>query len=412
MRIALVTDQYPPMVGGVPAVVRGLAQSLSARGHSVSVVAPSARGRGEESCEDGVHLHRVASIAWPWYPGQRIGLLSLPAAMDLFARLEPEVVHLHSPLVLGRVARRAGRSLGLPVIATHHYLPTNVHWSLGRHFTFAERMYAYLVRFYNGCTLVSAPTRTALHPLQRRGLLVPAHAISNGVDLGAHRPGRPDATVRQRLGLAADRPLVLHVNRLAPEKRIDVLLEAVARMRCEAQVVLVGAGPAEASLRAQAKRLELGERVRFLGYVGEDDLLHLRRAAQVCVVPSEAELQSLSTMEAMACGLPVVAAHAWALPELVTHGGNGFLFGPGDSGTLAIHLDRLLSDATLRAAMGARSLSAIAEHDRDRVLDHWELLYERAASAAHNRSEQDVQRLSCIPDGRDRHPMPSLVARR
>jgi glycosyltransferase involved in cell wall biosynthesis len=413
----MVSDQYAPMVGGVPSVVRSLATSLARRGHTVWVLAPSAhardeRTRDERTREEGVRVRRVASCAWPFYAGQRVALPPLAAALRFCAEAQPDVLHVHSPLGLGLVARRAGRCLGLPVIATHHYLPTNINWSLGARTTVAERVYAYLVWFYNGCTLVSAPTRTALHPLRTRGLLVPARAVSNGVDLHAHFPGPPDPTVRRQLGLSADRPLVLHVNRLSPEKRIDVLLEAAARMQSDAQIALVGAGPAEADLRAQAERLLLSERVRFLGYVGEGDLLHLRRAAQVCVVPSEAELQSLSTMEAMACGLPVVAADAWALPELVAHGSNGFLFEPGDSVALATCLDHLLSDASLRARMGARSLSVIAAHNRDRVLDQWELLYERAVSFAGCRIAHG-QRPSYPREGMPcmrRHPAPASAA--
>ncbi len=88
-------------------------------------------------------------------------------------------------------------------------------------------------------------------------------------------------------------------------------------------------------MREQAERLNLGDRVSFLGFVRDADLLALRRSSDVFVIPSEAELQSLSTMEAVACGLPVVAANSYALPELVHHGENGYLFQPGNSDELA-----------------------------------------------------------------------------
>ncbi len=129
----------------------------------------------------------------------------------------------------------------------------------------------------------------------------------------------------------------------------------------------------------------------FLGYVGDADLLTLRRSCEAFVIPSQAELQSLSTMEAMACGLPVIAANAYALPELVHHGKNGFLFQGGNSDELAHYLDVLLADADLRACMGAESLKIIATHDRVHVADEWEALYQRLDSEFSAVKERRIQ---------------------
>jgi glycosyltransferase involved in cell wall biosynthesis len=124
-------------------------------------------------------------------------------------------------------------------------------------------------------------------------------------------------------------------------------------------------------------QLNLEDRISFLGYVRDADLLALRRASDFFVIPSEADLQSLATMEAMACGLPVIAANAYALPELVHHEENGFLFKRGDSEEMAHYMDVLANDAELRARMGAESLKIIAKHDRTQVLDQWEEIYHR-----------------------------------
>jgi len=193
-------------------------------------------------------------------------------------------------------------------------------------------------------------------------------------------PGLPNEHLRKRFNLPEGRPLALHVNRLSEEKRVNVLLDAAAKMQGNGYIVIVGTGPAEADLHAQAEQLQLGDRVTFLGYVRDAELLGLRRLCDVFVIPSEAELQSLSTMEAMACGLPVIAANAYALPELVHNQENGFLFQPGDSTQLAHYLDLLLSDTELRKKMGAKSLEIIARHDRVKVLDEWEALYRRLSN--------------------------------
>src|SRR5207248_4258447 len=233
--------------------------------------------------------------------------------------------------------------------------------------------------FCNRCEYVTAPTNTALNLLYDHGLRAPARVISNGIDLKKFTPGERSEQVLQRLNLPLDRQIVLHVNRLYNEKRIDVLLDAAAKMKSNAHIALAGAGPLEADLREQAERLNVGDRVSFLGFVRDADLLALRRSSDLFVIPSEADLQSLSTMEAMACGLPVIAANSYALPELVHHEKNGFLFQPGNSDELAHYLDLLMSDSGLRKRMGAESLKIIAKHDRRKVLDQWEDLYRRLA---------------------------------
>ena len=121
--------------------------------------------------------------------------------------------------------------------------------------------------------------------------------------------------------------------------------------------------------------------VQFLGFVPGSDLAGLYRLADVFAITSEAELQSLTTMEAMATGLPVVAVDAYAIGELVRHGNNGFLARPGHAAEIAAHLHLLCSDPILRATMSAASLRIISGHERHRVLAEWESLYRMLAPA-------------------------------
>jgi glycosyltransferase involved in cell wall biosynthesis len=384
MRIMIVTDQYPPMVGGVPVVTHNLAVGLAARGHQVWVVAPSQGSRDVHRIEEGVHVSRFTSFEWPTYRDLRIPFLPFLPVGRLLKQANPEVIHIHSPVVLGNIAQLLAGGLRKPVIATNHYLPINISRTLasdqliGKHFD--NLSYGYLIHFCNRCEYVTTPTKTALKLLYEHGLRTPAGVISNGIDLKKFRPGPPDEEVRQRYHLPADRPLLLHVNRLSEEKRVNVLLDAIARLESEAFLVLAGSGPAEAELRDQAARLRIEERVAFLGFVAESDLLAIRRMADLFVIPSEADLQSLATMEAMACGLPVIAANAYALPELVHHGENGLLFEPGQSTELARAIDSLLAEPERRKRMGQKSLEIIAQHDHERVLDQWEALYQRLAT--------------------------------
>lgn len=384
MRIVIVTDQYPPMVGGVPTVTRQLATDLAARDHQVWVVAPSYGSRDIYRIEQKVRVYRFSSFEWPTYEDLRIAFLPFLPIRKLLKKADPDVIHIHSPVVLGNVAQILAGGLRKPVVATNHYLPINMSRALSSDPVLSKPFnnvtYSYLVHFCNRCEYVTAPTATALNLLYEHGLRAPARPISNGIDLDLFSPGPRDEALRQRLQLPADRPLILSVNRLSQEKRIEVLIDAMSKMRQPAHLAIASSGPAEAELRARVDALNIRDRVSFLGFISDIDLVPLYRLGDIFGIASEGDLQSIVTMNAMACGQPVVAANACALPELVHHGENGFLFAPGESAEMAAYLDRLVSDAALRQKMGARSLELIAQHERGKILEEWETLYRRLAN--------------------------------
>jgi glycosyltransferase involved in cell wall biosynthesis len=389
----IVTDQYPPMVGGVPKVTHGLAVNFAARGHEVGVIAPSYGPRDVQRVEEQVQVFRFSSFEWPTYEELRIPFLPVLPFRKMLKRFDPDIIHVHSPIVLGNIAQIvSGR---IPVIVTNHYLPINMSRSFAGDGIISKPIkgffYTYLVSFCNRCAYVTAPTMTALNLLYEHGLRAPAAALSNGIDLRVYRPGPPGEEVRRRFRLPADRPLILSANRLSREKRINVLIDAAAKLHEEAHLVITGSGPAEADLSAQVDTLGLNGRVSFLGFVSDEDLVELYRLASIFAIPSEADLQSLATMEAMATGLPVVAANAYALPELVHHTVNGFLFEPGNSDEMAAYLDTLLRDAALRRELGTKSLEIIGPHDLTHILDRWEELYHRISKDFSEARERKLQ---------------------
>src|SRR3989440_6948023 len=348
MRIMIVTDQYPPMVGGVPTVTQGLAVDFANRGDQVWVVAPSSGQRDVHRLEQKVHVYRFSSFEWPTYEDLRIPFLPILPFRRLLKKIDPDIIHIHSPIVLGNIAQIVAGSLRKPVIVTNHYLPINLSHFLSSDPLFGKPFmtvtYSYLVHFCNRCEYVTAPTMTALNLLYEHGLRAPARAISNGIDLVKYTPGLPDEALRSRFHLPSDRPIILSANRLSQGKRIDVLVDAAAKMQENAHVVITSTGPAEAELRAQVNASHLHHKVSFLGFISDEELIELYRLSDIFAIPSEADLQSLATMEAMACGLPIVAADAYALPELVHHEKNGFLFPRSNSDVMARDLDILAGD--------------------------------------------------------------------
>ncbi|MGH2482442.1 MAG: glycosyltransferase, partial [Ktedonobacteraceae bacterium] len=126
MRIMIVTDQYPPMVGGVPTVTRQLAIDFANRGHQVWVVAPSYGSRDSYRVEQKVRVYRFSSFEWPTYKDLRIAYLPFMPIRKLLKKADPDVIHIHSPVVLGNVAQILAGGLRKPVIATNHYMPFNM----------------------------------------------------------------------------------------------------------------------------------------------------------------------------------------------------------------------------------------------------------------------------------------------
>jgi glycosyltransferase involved in cell wall biosynthesis len=193
-------------------------------------------------------------------------------------------------------------------------------------------------------------------------------------------------------------PLVVFVGRIDQDKRLDVLLQAVSlTKRNDFQLAIVGQGNELSYLQALAQKLHLGRQVVFTGYIPDEDLPILHNSADLFVMPSIAELQSIATLEAMASGKPVLAAEARALPELVTNGVNGYLFKPDDPLDAARRLSQLLDERDYWVAMGQASLFRAAQHSLSQTIHRYEEVYtallplRRTAPSRLNRLES-VQR--------------------
>jgi phosphatidylinositol alpha 1,6-mannosyltransferase len=227
-----------------------------------------------------------------------------------------------------------------------------------------------LGRVFGKADVVTAPTPRAVELLVRHAGLRDAFPVSCGIDLERyqavpHTPG--------------DVPTVLFVGRLDPEKRVDELIKAFAGLPAgtHARLEIVGDGARREEWTALATDLGVADRVRFRGFVSDEELLEAYAAADLFCMPGVAELQSLVTLEAMAAGLPVVAANAMALPHLVRPGRNGWLYTPGDVAELTTRLAALLGDRATRRRMGTASREIVAEHAIDATLSRFVGIYEQ-----------------------------------
>ncbi|MBF4586004.1 glycosyltransferase involved in cell wall biosynthesis [Curtobacterium sp. PhB142] len=376
LRILIAADTFPPDVNGAATFAEQLAVGLAERGHEVHVVAPaSSRNYGTFDEEhQGVTLvvHRLKSYKWPLHAWLRF---VWPWSVKkwtgpILDAVKPDVLHIQSHVVIGRGIVPEANARGIRVIATNHFMPENLleytpfgKWTLPIALKIA---WSDAAKTYRLADTITTPTNLAADYLRKAIAGQRVLAISCGIDASRYvaREGRP---------VNND---IVFVGRVAPEKNLDVLVRAVALLpgSLAATLTIVGDGEMIPKLTALAKELGLEDRVRFLGFVSDEVKRTALTNGTVFAMPSTAELQSISSLEAMASGLPVVAADSMALPHLID--GNGYLFAPGDEHDLAAKLEAVLTASEAEyTAMRERSSAMIEAHDINRTLTTFEALY-------------------------------------
>jgi glycosyltransferase involved in cell wall biosynthesis len=378
LRVLIGADTFPPDVNGAANFASRLAAGLTERGHDVHVEAPAFnRFHGDfQEQHDGATLtvHRIYS--WRWFPHDWLRFVlpwrSQAHAARLLDAIKPDVVHIQSHIVVGRGLARQAAKRGIRVIGTNHFMPENMieHTLLPRFLRRKAIQIAWndAAKTFALCDAVTSPSRKAADFLEAETSLRGVHAISCGIDASLYTPNFAKRTENR----------VVFVGRVTGEKHIDVLLRAFATLdpKLDAKLDIVGGGDLMNQLKQLARELGIADRVDFLGHVPDEELRAELTRATVFAIPSIAELQSIATMEAMASALPVVAANAMALPHLVHHGENGYLFEPGDASDLSARLTDVLTlpeDELQR--MKKSSLKYIAAHDIQRTISIFESLY-------------------------------------
>lgn len=406
MRILIATQNYFQPNNGQAVFVRNLAEGLVAEGHVALALAPSERSRAYEEARNGLQVRAVSSRSLaPFYRDVFVTPRPKAEVESAIASFQPDIVHIQDHFPLCRSVVTVAAEQGLPLVGTNHFLPENIIPFVpvlsrsARLRAWMERfMWRQVLQVFNRLELASAPTETAAAILRRQDLRVPVEAISCGVDLSTFFP---DSTVdrtamRRRYGLDSDRAVFFFVGRVDREKRLDVLLDALPLLdRTDAQLAIAGRGRDLESLRAQARRLHLGDRVVFAGFVPEEDLNALLNSVDIFAMPSEAELQSIATLEAMATGRPVLAANARALPELVEEGVNGALFRAGDAAHAAKCMAQMLDARKQWGEMGKASIARVQSHSLPNTVRSYQDFYRRALASF---SQAARSGLHCPPE--------------
>lgn len=354
------SDSYLPRVSGVVHSLAAFVIALRRMRHQVTVVAPAYPGVAEADPD----VIRFPSIR---PPQQRDFPLAIPFAPSGWARLraiELDVVHAHSPFLLGAVAARVARQRRVPLVFTHHTLYDEyVHYVpwIGAGLT-RPAVLRYVTAYANRCDCVIAPSRAVAARLRAQGVRSRVEVLSTG-SVDADLAGSPDPSwVREVFEIPRDRPLLVTVSRLGKEKSVDLLLEAFARIvrHTDAVLLVVGGGPEAPALRALAVRLGIDAQTIFAGPQPHRKTLECLAASDVFVFASSTETQGVAVIEAMAAGLPVVAVDAGGVTDAVRPGETGFLV-PPSADALAERVLAVLDDRALRESLGRQGREAVRQ---------------------------------------------------
>lgn len=379
MKILITADTYPPDVNGSAQFARRLGRGLLGRGHDVHVLAPMpTAGRSRTMTDRGITEHRLRShkalthsyfrLCVPWEVSAEV--------KRVLDEVRPDVVHIQCHYILGRLVAREAQKRGIRLIGTNHFIPENIEPFLPfpRWFILGYRKVSWwdLARVYGRCDVITAPTPLAVETMVGNGVADRAVAVSNGIEVSDYERHFGEDLERP------EHPVVLFCGRLAVEKNVNELIEAIALIPREKNVhaQIVGEGEQLDALVSLAHERGVADRIHFLGFLSDEQLRLAYLRADVFCQPGTAELQSLVTLEAMSASTPVVLANARALPHLADEGVNGYLFEPGNSADLAEKL-QLVLDAPdeERRAMGRASHCMVARHSFARTLDTFEAMY-------------------------------------
>jgi glycosyltransferase involved in cell wall biosynthesis len=377
LRVAVVTETYPPEVNGVAATASRVVEGLRERGHQMQLLRPRQNDLDLGTERKGLHQVLLRGLPIPRYPELKMGLPCKKTLLGLWQNQRPDVVHIVTEGPLGWSALQAATQLSLPVVSDFR---TNFH-AYSQHYGIgwlSGPVMAYLRKFHNRSACTMVPT-TALRSELMSGGFKNLNVVARGVDTQGFNPARRSEALRHSWGAGPDTMVVLCVGRLAPEKNLDTVLDAFEAMRQQEprlRLVLVGDGPDKTRLMRRCPD------ALFAGVRRGEDLAAHYASADVFLFASVTETFGNVVTEAMASGLAVVAYDHAAAGQLLRHGENGLLALCGDKPEFCRVARRLAGELQQARALGVAARSTAMDLDWGRIVDAVETVYGAAILGA------------------------------
>lgn len=380
MKILMLSDVYFPRINGVSTSIESFRTTLERQGHEVHLICPHYPAQSKPE----PHIWRIDSRRVIGDPEDR--MMRYKEIMTLVPSLhaiEFDFIHIHTPFVAHYAGVALAKRLGVPVVGTYHtlfeeYLHHYVPWLPRRSLRFAARRFS--VHQCHQLSAVVAPSSAMTNTLNAYGVRSPIATIATGLSLDRFTTQTAGGHFRERHGLPPQGRMLLFAGRAAYEKNISFLIDMLPDVRQrhpDTYLVIVGEGPALASLKRQAQQAGLSNAVYFLGYLARDGALQdAYRAADAFVFASRTETQGLVLLEAMALGTPVISTAAMGTLDVLQQG-EGCLIAEAHPARFAEHVNCLLTNDVLRRYLGQRGQAYAQRWSEESKAETLAALYEQ-----------------------------------
>ncbi len=383
MKILLATESYYPNIDGGAIAQHNLALELKKRGHEICIIAPGYTHKNKVEKEDGTTIFRTKGIKLPIYMHGRYYFSLFPyfQVKKIIKNFKPDIVNICSPYPIGISAYLCARKQDIPVVGSIHILPDNMitpFHKLKNQDRVENYSWRYLIYFFNLADWATIPTKTGAEMYKNKGLITNITPISNGLKTEIFNPNNDGEYLRKKFGLPK-KNIILYTGRINEEKNLDVLIKAIPYVlkKVDAHFLIVGSGGDYKKLLIKlTEELNVENNTTFTDFLDWDDYPNIYAIADLFAMPSEAELQSIVTMEAVASGLPIVVVNKGAIHELASMN-NGFVFESKNSKQMAECIVKILNDEKLKKNMGTNSLELIKEHTMASIAVKFEEIYKK-----------------------------------
>ena len=370
LRIAVVTETWPPEVNGVAMTLAKLVQGLSHRNHDVQLIRPRQTKTDSPMSDSSLEEVLMRGMPIPRYPELKLGLPSKKTLVKTWTLRRPDVVHIATEGPLGWSALQAAKVLKLPVTSDFrtNFQSYSKHYGVG---WLRKPIVAYLRKFHNATACTMVPTRELMRTLSQNGF-ANLKVVSRGVDTKLFNISKRDTSLRSSWGATDDTKVLISVGRMAPEKNLDQVLKAYEALQVTGQafkLVMVGDGPLKEQFQKRYPE------IIFPGMLSQSNLAAYYASSDLFIFPSQTETFGNVTLEALASGIPVLAFDCAAARDWVQTGVNGWLVAENNPEGFADQAVTIFNSKDLLGQITQSTRQQVVHLDWDQIAEQVESVF-------------------------------------
>lgn len=402
MKIVYFTDSFLPAISGVVTSLTTVSREMGERGHEVLIFAPKPKSGTKVNWKvKNVKICYVPSLPLFFYPEYRSANIIDPVILQKLFEFKPDVIHFHTPLMVGVASIINAKLLNVPLVGTFHgYFMTKeyqkiigMQFGINHGFDVFEKLgWMYAKLFFDQCDLITAPSRITIEDLRQNKFKKEAIYLPNPIDQDNRKSVSRETLFELKKKLKLKSKVILFVGRISVEKSLDVLIRSFSEIKKEiddVSLLFVGYGPEayEKQINQLAEKLGISKDLVMTGKIEHNKLLSegYFQLADVFATPSTSETQGMSTVEAMMFGIPVVGVKKKASDEMVR--GAGLLAEEGDEKAFTKNILKILKDDDYAKELSQKSLNQFNNRfNMTSIIDAYECLYQDLISSKKSKS--------------------------